>query len=83
MGWLINHNITNFKRTPGLNTLGFLFAEKQMDSKRKKEVDAEFTRCYTLSPEAFKKLIAEKVERNRMYTLADTKQRERQLTIAD
>jgi hypothetical protein len=48
-----------------------------MDS-RKKVVDAEFTRQYTLSPEAFKKLIAEKIERNSMYTKADTKQRERQ-----
>jgi hypothetical protein len=48
-----------------------------MDS-RKKEVDAEFTRCYTLSPEAFKQLIADKIERNIMYTKADTEQRERQ-----
>jgi len=48
-----------------------------MDS-RKKEIDADFTRCYTLSPEAFKKLIAEKIERNKMYTLVDAKQRERQ-----
>jgi hypothetical protein len=49
-----------------------------MDS-RKKEVDAEFTRCYTLSPEAFKQLIADKVKRNIMYSKADTKQRERQV----
>jgi hypothetical protein len=48
-----------------------------MDSKKKK-VDTEFTRCYTLSPEAFKQLIAEKIERNKMYTFVDTKQRERQ-----
>ena len=47
-----------------------------MDS-RKKKIDAEFTKLYTLDQEAFKKLIAEKVERNRMYTKAD-KQRERQ-----
>jgi hypothetical protein len=39
-----------------------------MDS-RKKEVDREFTRCYTLSPEAFKKLIAEKMRRAEMYTI--------------
>jgi hypothetical protein len=45
---------------------------------RKKVVDKEFTRCYTLSPEAFKKLIAEKTERNKMYTLVNAKQRERQ-----
>jgi hypothetical protein len=49
-----------------------------MDS-RKKVVDADFTRCYTLSPEAFKKLIAEKIERNIVYSRADTKQRERQV----
>lgn len=48
-----------------------------MDSD-KKEVDAEFTRCYTLSPEAFKQLIADKIKRNIMYTKVDTKQRERQ-----
>jgi hypothetical protein len=48
-----------------------------MDS-RQKEVDREFTRCYTLDSEAFKKLIADKIERNKMYTLLDTKQRERQ-----
>ena len=48
-----------------------------MDSGKKK-VDAEFTRQYTLSPEAFKKLIAEKIERNIMYSKANTKQREGQ-----
>ena len=48
-----------------------------MDSDKKK-VDAEFTKQYTLGPEAFKKLIADKIKRNSMYTLADTKQRERQ-----
>jgi hypothetical protein len=48
-----------------------------MDSE-KKVVDKEYTSSYTLSPEAFKKLIAEKIERNKMYTLVNTKQRERQ-----
>jgi|LauGreDrversion4_2_1035121.scaffolds.fasta_scaffold4203260_1 hypothetical protein len=48
-----------------------------MDSDKKK-VDAEFTEQYTLSPEAFKQLIAEKIKRNVMYTNVDTKQRERQ-----
>jgi hypothetical protein len=48
-----------------------------MDS-RKKEVDREFTKCYTLSPEAFKQLIADKIKRNIMYSTAETKQRERQ-----
>jgi hypothetical protein len=46
---------------------------------RKKEVDAEFTRCYTLSPEAFKKLIADKIKRNIMYRKADTSEQERQV----
>lgn len=49
-----------------------------MDS-RKKEIDAEYTRCYTLDQAAFKKLIAAKIERNKMYMKADTKQRERQV----
>jgi hypothetical protein len=44
----------------------------------KKKVDTEFTRCYTLSPEAFKQLIAEKIERNKMYYNVDTKKREGQ-----
>jgi hypothetical protein len=48
-----------------------------MDS-RKKEVDADYTRCYTLSPEAFKQLIADKIKRNIMYTKADTSKQERQ-----
>jgi len=48
-----------------------------MDSQKKK-VDTEFTRQYTLSPEAFKQLIAEKIERNRMYNKVDTKKREGQ-----
>ena len=49
-----------------------------MDS-RKKEIDADFTRCYTLSPEAFKQLIADKIKRNIMYSQADRKQLERQV----
>ncbi len=49
-----------------------------MDS-RKKEVDTEFIRCYTLSPEAFKQLIADKIERNIMYSTADTSEQERQV----
>ena len=49
-----------------------------MDS-RKKEVDAEFTRCYTLSPEAFKQLIADKIKRNIVYSKADTSEQERQV----
>jgi hypothetical protein len=43
---------------------------------KKKVIDKEFTRCYTLSPEAFMKLIADKIERNKMYTLVNAKQRE-------
>jgi hypothetical protein len=48
-----------------------------MDS-RQKEVDTEFTRCYTLDSEAFKKLIAEKMRRAEMYTSV-YKQQERQV----
>jgi hypothetical protein len=46
-----------------------------MDS-RKKEIDAEFTQQYTLSPEAFKQLIADKIKRNSMYGKADRDERE-------
>jgi hypothetical protein len=46
-----------------------------MDS-RKKEIDAEFTQQYTLSPEAFKQLIADKIKRNSMYSKADRDERE-------
>jgi predicted aspartyl protease len=45
----------------------------------KKVVDAEFTRQYTLSPEAFNKLIADKIKRYSMYNKADTTKRERQV----
>jgi hypothetical protein len=51
---------------------------KEERDSRKKEVDAEFTKQYTLGPEAFKQLIADKIKRNAMYNKADTKQRERQ-----
>jgi len=71
-------NTTNFKDPRIKNPGVFCFPQGRMID-RKKEVDAEFTRCYTLSPEAFKQLIAEKIERNKMYTLVDTKQRERQV----
>lgn len=49
----------------------------ERDSK-KKEVDAAYTRQYTLSSEAFKKLVAEKLERAEMYYNANTERRERQ-----
>ncbi len=48
-----------------------------MDS-RKKEVDTEFTEQYTLDPEAFKQLIADKIKRNAMFSSVKTEQRERQ-----
>ena len=53
------------------------------DIKIKKTVDAEWYRQYTLSPEAAKKLIAEKMERARMYYEASAKERERQALFAD
>ena len=55
-----------------------MFSELGKMDSRKKEIDADFTRCYTLSPEAFKQLIADKIKRNIVYSRADTKQRERQ-----
>ena len=51
--------------------------------KIKKTVDAEWNRKYTLSPEAAKKLIADKMERARMYYEASAKQRERQALFAE
>lgn len=69
-----------FKRTPGLNTLGFLFAvmkrfmiETVQDNKQKRQV--EFTARHTLSKEQLQKLIEEKFARAREYHLA-WKQRE-------
>jgi hypothetical protein len=52
-----------------------------MDS-RKKEVDREFTKCYTLSPEAFKQLIAEKMRRAEMYTVMFKQQERRARELA-
>ena len=39
---------------------------EEMDSKKKRE--AEFLRQHTMTPQDFKKMIAEKVERNRVYS---------------
>jgi hypothetical protein len=61
------HN--NTPRTPGLNTLGFFIAQRNMtetDSKKRREI--EFTRQHTLSPEQFKKLIEEKMIRARVHS---------------
>ena len=52
-----------------------------MDS-RKKKVDREFTRCYTLDSEAFKKLIAEKIRRAEMYTVMYKQQEKRAQKLA-
>jgi hypothetical protein len=52
-----------------------------MDS-RKKEVDREFTGRYTLSPEAFKQLIAEKMRRAEMYTVMFKQQERRAQELA-
>jgi len=46
--------------------------------REEKKIDTELTDTYTLSPEAFKQLIAEKIERNKMYSTVDIKQREKQ-----
>jgi hypothetical protein len=50
-------------------------------NERKKEVDKEFTRRYTLNPEAFEKLIAEKIQRAEMYTVVFKKQKNQALEL--
>lgn len=71
MGWLTNHNITNFKRTPGLKTLGFLFLDRKMtEQDSKKQREAEFTQKYTLTPQDLRKMILEKAERAKVYSQA-------------
>jgi len=42
---------------------------------KKKQQEAEFTQKHTMTPQDFKRMIAEKVERNRVYSNA-VKQRE-------
>jgi hypothetical protein len=64
------HN--NTPRTPGLKTLGFfVFEQKVMiETDSKKQREAEFTQKYTLTPEDLRKMILEKAERARVYSLA-------------
>ena len=66
---------TNFKRTPGLNTLGFLFAvlkgnmkETVKDNKQKRQI--EFMKAHTLTQEDFRKMIDEKFARAEAYSKA-------------
>ena len=65
---VIVHNTT--PRTPGLNTLGFFVAQQKVmiETDKKKQQEAEFIQKYTLTPQDFKRMIAEKVERNRVYS---------------
>ena len=62
------HN--NTPRTPGLKTLGFfVFEQKVMiETDKKKQQEADFIQKYTMTPQDFKRMIAEKVERNRVYS---------------
>jgi hypothetical protein len=62
------HNTT--PRTPGLKTLGFFVAQQKVmiETDKKKQQEAEFIQKYTLTPQDFKRMIAEKVERNRVYS---------------
>ncbi len=64
------HN--NTPRTPGLNTLGFfVFEQKVMiETDRKKQREAEFTRKHTLTEEDLRKMILEKFERAKLYSKA-------------
>jgi len=66
---------TNFKRTPGLNTLGFLFAvlkgnmkETVKDNKQKRQI--EFMKAHTLTREDFRKMIDAKFARAEAYSKA-------------
>ncbi len=52
----------------------------ETDSKKQREED--FTRRHTITEQEFKKLIAEKMERARFYSLSH-KERERRAEIAD
>ena len=63
------------KRTPGLNTLGFLFAvlkgnmkETVKDNKQKRQI--EFMKAHTLTQEDFRKMIDEKFARAEAYSKA-------------
>ena len=62
------HNTT--PRTPGLKTLGFfVFEQKVMiETAKKKQQEADFIQKYTMTPQDFKRMIAEKIERNRVYS---------------
>ena len=62
------HN--NTPRTPGLKTLGFfvLWKRNMKETDKKKQQEAEFIQKYTMTPQDFKRMIAEKVERNRVYS---------------
>jgi hypothetical protein len=51
-------------------------------NERKKEVDNEYTRRYTLNPEAFEKLIADKIQRAEMYTVVFKKQQQQDQKLA-
>ncbi len=53
---------------------------KETDSKKQREVD--FTRKHTITEQEFKKLIAEKIERARFYSLS-YKERESRAELAD
>ena len=39
-----------------------------IETDKKKQQEAEFIQKYTLTPQDFKRMIAEKVERNRVYS---------------
>jgi hypothetical protein len=39
-----------------------------IETAKKKQQETEFTQKYTMTPQDFKRMIAEKVERNRVYS---------------
>ena len=66
MGWLKDHNIRNFKRTPGLKTLGFLFAERYMETDTQND-KSSWLEQFELTEDQLERLIENKFIRARDY----------------
>lgn len=47
-----------------------------IETDRKKQQEAEFMQQHTITPQDFKKMIAEKMERAKIYSLASIRQQE-------
>ncbi len=73
---------SNFKRTPGLKTLGFLFVVRiRMEFDTEDIYKVEHSEGFILTDEQFKKLIESKVERNKaLYSLDKVRERRENLS---